>query len=486
MTWIDTLIVALYLTITVILGVLVGRGQRDLDDYLLAGRRMTWWALLGSIVATETSTVTFLSIPGMAYASGGDLRFLQLATGFVIGRLVVAALLIPLYFAGRLRSAYEVLVEKLGTPTKHLAALVFLVTRNVSDGLRLYLTGLLWTVVIGWPLEITLLLVAGITVLYTFLGGLKSVVWNDCVQLLIYLAGAILALALACQGLSGGIDQLLEFAYREGKLRVFHWQWDGTNSYTIWAGLVGGAFLSLATHGADQMMVQRYLSARSRSDATLSVLLSGVVVWLQFALFLGLGIALAAYFAVHPPSPPIARADAAFPTFMAVAVPVGIKGILVAAGLAAAMSTLSSSLSASSVTIIIDLLTPLRILPAHASQAVQLRCSRWSTLVCAGFQVLVAWIAASLTQHTIDSVLAVAGFATSILLGLFLLALRSVRLDPRSAPIGLTLAVGTMTAIVFGTRIAWAWYGLFGALLTVTFSLTADWILRHLVPYRLR
>ncbi len=267
----DAIILLAYLLAIVLFGVWVGRGQRDITSYMLGGRDLPWWAILGSIVATETSTATFLSVPGLAYAEkvpgslfldprvGGDMRFLQLAVGMLVGRCLIVYFLLPLFFRGELFTAYQVLHVRFGGATKSAASIIFLIARNLGDGLRLFLTAIVLEKVTGIPLAACVGIVGLFTIVYTFFGGIKSVVWNDCVQFVVYVGGGALALAIILARLPGGWEQFTTFAQNTSKFRVFDPSLDPTIPYTFWAGLVGGAFLALGTHGTDQMMVQRYL-----------------------------------------------------------------------------------------------------------------------------------------------------------------------------------------------------------------------------------
>ncbi|MGH7200518.1 MAG: sodium:solute symporter family transporter, partial [Planctomycetaceae bacterium] len=356
----DLTILLAYLLAAVGLGLWLGRGQRDIGEYLLGGRNLPWWAVLGSIVATETSTATFLSVPGLAFAAGGDLTFLQLALGYIIGRVAVVVLFLPRYFEGTLFTSYEVLHRRFGGATKQTASLMFLVTRNAADGLRLYLAAIALEKAVGIPLTQSVIIMGVVTILYTVFGGMKSVVWNDCIQFVVYIAGALLAAWVIINGLPGGLEQITTFATQHGKFTLFNVSLDPTEPYTIWAGIIGGAFLTLGTHGTDQLMVQRYLSARSRRDAARAVLASGFVVLAQFALFLFIGVGLAAWYAEFPLPEPIEKGDEAFAEFIVAELPPGAVGLVLAAVFSAAMSTLSSSLNSSATAAVNDLYRPWR------------------------------------------------------------------------------------------------------------------------------
>src|SRR5262245_37551629 len=278
----DLTIVLGYVTAMIAVGCWVGRGTAGAADYLLGSRNLPWWALLLSIVATETSTVTFLSTPGIAYGGGlpgatGDFRFLQLPIGYVIGRLVVVRWLLPLYFRGQVFTAYQVLAERFGGTVRKLASVLFLVTRTLADGLRLYLTALVVQALLPISLEAAVAAMGAVTIVYTYFGGMKAVVWTDVLQFAVYMAGAIVALFVVIAGLPGGLHELTELASRPERARLFDFSLALDNPYTFWAGLVGGAVLSVGSHGVDQIIVQRYLAAKTQQQAGLALSLSGVV-----------------------------------------------------------------------------------------------------------------------------------------------------------------------------------------------------------------
>jgi solute:Na+ symporter, SSS family len=460
----DYSIIGLYLVGVVWFGAWVGRGQHDLSSYLLGNRSLPWWALLGSIVATETSTATFLSIPGLAYQPGGDLRFLQLAMGFALGRCLVAVFLLPAFFRGQMFTAYEVLNRRFGGATQRMASLLFLVARNLGDGLRLFLAALVLDKMLNVSLPWCIVMVSAVTVAYTLLGGMRSVVWNDCIQLVIYLAGGVLALVIMLNRLPGGWQQVLEFAAEQGKLRLFDWRWDVMEAHTLWAGLVGGAFLSLGTHGTDQMMVQRYLSARRFGDAVRALLASGLVVIVQFALFLFVGIALACYFAQYPPAQAVQRVDEALAVFIVQDMPVGVAGLTLAAVFAAAMSTLSSSLNSSAAALINDFGAWWRL--DRVAPERRVTWCRWLTVVFGVLQIGIAIGAASYSASVVNDALAIAGFTNGILLGLFALGVFARRVGQGSALIGLAFGTVVVSYAKFATPLAWPWYTVIGALAT--------------------
>jgi SSS family transporter len=474
----DVMVVLAYLVAAVAIGLSVGRGNHDLDDYLLGGRNIPWWALLLSIVAAETSSVTFLSVPGLSYKEGGDIRFLQLALGYIVGRCLVVTFLLPAYFRGRIFTAYQLLQQRFGTGTRRCASAMFLVARNLGDALRLYLTAIALRQAMGFSLEVCIVITGVVTTLYTLFGGMRSVVWNDCLQFALYLVAAIASAFVLLKGLPDGVQQVWSFAEEHGKLRLFEFVWNTADPFTFWAGLIGGAFLTLGTHGTDQMIVQRCLSARSQRVAGVTLILSGVVVFLQFVLFLAIGIGLACFFEQHPPGETIAKPDEAYPVFIVHNLPRGLIGLTLAGVLSAA---LSSSLNSSAATVIEDfgpLLGAERLAPAQ-----RLTLSKVVTLVFGIVQIAIAIVAArvGLSDSVVNDVLAIAGFTFGILLGVFCLGLLPGRVSGTGAVMGMLAGISVLLAVKFGpkydwpdelavlkTTIAWPWYAVIGSVTTLT------------------
>jgi len=498
----DAAIIAVYLLGVVLFGIWMGRGQRDAASYLLGGRSLPWWGVLLSIVATETSTVTFLSAPGFAFEAkdgrvlfdqGGSLVFLQLTFGYIIGRFLIVFLFLPHYFRGELFTSYEVLGRRFGGPTRQTASLLFLVTRNLADGLRLYLTAIVLHAVVGLDLWVSIAVIGVITILYTFLGGMKSVVWNDCVQFVIYIIGGLVTLAVILALLGGGWTgpgdfltnltrgwaRLTDFAHQHGKFRLVDLTFNLNQPFTLWSGLIGGVFLALATHGTDQLMVQRYLSARSRKEAARALAASGFVVCGQFALFLLIGVGLACFYHVFPPDTPFGRKDQVFPAFIVHHLPAGVVGITVAAVFAAAMSTLSSSLNSSAAAAVNDLYLPLR--KESPSPKHLLWASRSLTVVFGLIQIGVAIAGQLLQRSVMESVMAIAGFTTGVILGVFFLGVLTKRVTQPAALAGLVGGLAVMTAVVFvipvitdRTLLAWPWFAIVGSTATLAIGMGAN------------
>lgn len=489
----DLSIILAYLVGVVIFGIWMAGRQRNASDYTVGDRNVPWWAVLFSIVATETSTVTFLSVPAIAFK--GDLTFWQLPLGYVLGRYLIVYLLLPLYFRGELFTAYQVLHQRFGGATKQAASLLFIVTRSLADGLRLFLMSTVLREITGADLWLAVVLTGVATIVYTYIGGIKAVVWTDVVQFCVYLGGALLAGAIILQRVPGGLAEVITFAKDQHKLVIFDFNWDVsspaalwanfTRPYTFWAGLIGGAFVTLGSHGSDQLMVQRYLCARNEREAGRALALSGWVVLAQFGLFLGLGLALACFFSHFPSDRPFANDDEVFGRFIVQHLPVGIVGITLAAVFSAGLSGSLNSLATAAMN---DLYLPM--CAPNATPAHQLLVTRWLTVLFGLIQIGVGIFGERMQTNTINSVMAIASFTTGIVLGVFFLAIASRRASQTAALIALVGGLAGMTAVVFapkiaeawfGTQIAgmaWPWFAVVGSLGTLLIGLAADAVLR--------
>jgi SSS family transporter len=449
-----------------------GRKQKDIRDYFLSDSSVPWWAVAGSIVATETSTATFISIPAFAFAAnargeGGNLTFLQLVTGYMIGRIVVVLLFIPQYFKGELFTVYQLLERRFGGMTKRTAASLFLVTRSLADGIRLYATAIVLVALTGWSDIAAILIVGVVTMIYTYVGGMSAVVWTDVAQFVIYLAGALTAAALLLGEIPGGWSAVVAAGSAANKFQLLDFTTDLSRGYTLWSGIIGGAFLTTATHGTDQLMVQRYLCSKGPRQAAGALLASGAVIYAQFVLFLGIGLMLFVFYgsggAATLPSDVAARADRVFPHFIVTQLPVGIVGLVIAAILAAAMSTLSSSLNSSSATALADFYRPLF---EGRSDAHYLKVSRRLTAFWGIVQILVAFGAVQMSQRIVDSVLSIASFTSGPVLGLFLLGTLTKSVAQRGALAGVVAGITFMLFVWLRLDISWQWYVLAGAAVT--------------------
>src|SRR5262249_39920073 len=442
---VDLAIVAAYIAGMTLFGVWFTRKQKDLRTYFVGGRNVGWFLVVMSIVATETSAVTFLSVPGLGSSPGlpekgippGNLTFLQLSFGYILGRCLIAWFLLPQYMRGDLFSAYQVLRHRFSPAVQRVASGLFLVTRTIADGLRLFLTALLIKH-IGVTIEAAIVVTGVVTIVYTYLGGMKAVIWTDVIQFLIKITGAALAGVFILYLLPGGWDAFVSGGEAAGKFKLFEWSLDPASDANFWAGLFGGAVFSMASHGADQLMVQRYLCAKSLSQARLALVLSGFVIFVQFLLFLSVGVGMYLLREAGQFSEAYGAAsnDEGVGLFIVKRLPHGVVGILVAAVLAAAMSTLSSSLNSSANAFVTDFYRPLR--PNH-SEKWYVGLSRVMTAAWGIAQMGVAYTAHRLgsDESIVKRVLAVAGVTMGLLLGLFILGSLRTRVRSSAALVGL-------------------------------------------------
>jgi SSS family transporter len=472
---VDVAIVLAYVLATTLLGVWFTRRQRDLNTYFVGDRNVSWWLVLISIVATETSTVTFLSVPGRAFnPDGGDLKFLQLALGYVIGRVLIAWVLLPQYMGGRLVSAYQLLRQRFNPAVQRTASAIFLLTRVAADGLRLYLAALLLKQCTDWSTPVSILVIGAATMFYTYLGGMQAVIWTDVIQFAIYVTGAVVAAGFILGRVDGGPAGFLAAGAAHHKFDLLDFSPDPTNVNTLWAGLIGGAFFTMASHGADQMMVQRYFCSRSLTQARAALVSSGVVVLVQFLLFLLIGVGL---FVLTRQGtlvlPPGTRNDEVFGHFIVDFLPVGVVGLLIAAVLAASMASLASSLNSAAGAFVADFYRPLR---PGCSEWHYLTVSRGMTSFWGVTRVAVALLAVSLMENraVIDEVLKVAGVTTGMILGLFLLGSLRRPVGSRAALSGVVAGFATVLLVWWRTPLAWPWYAPVGTLVTVAVAMLLD------------
>jgi SSS family transporter len=465
----DLAIIALYLAGITLFGLRFRKRQRTLRDYFLADRNIPWWAIALSIVAAETSTLTIISIPGLAYDT--NLAFLQLVLGYLVGRVIISFVLLPHYFRGDLYTAYELIERRFGRGLRSLTAGLFLITRAAAEGVRVYAVSIVVAIAIGTGEVASITIITVLTLIYTFEGGLAAVIWTDVVQTLIYVGGTLVGLFTILHLVPGGWPAIHSVAEAAGKLRVFDFTFDFWKPYTFWAGLIGGAFLTTASHGTDQLIVQRLLAARNQRQSVTALLSSGVAVLFQFALFLVVGVMLFAYY--HVPSASFGKPDRIFPTFIVSRMPHGISGLLIAAILAAAMSNLSAALNALASTSVIDFYLQ------HKPQTDERRRVGLSRLMTV-FWALVLFGLALLSLHWVGRVvevgLQIASVAYGSLLGVFLLGVLTRRANQSGAMAG--MLCGFMTELrLIRTRVPWTWYVMIGTAVTFGVGYTVSILL---------
>src|SRR5690348_8449945 len=456
----DLAIIAAYLVGITLFGIRFRKKQRTLRDYFLAGRDIPWWAISLSIVAAETSTLTIISIPGLAYDT--NLTFLQVVMGYVVGRILISFVLLPHYFKGDLYTAYQLIEKRFGPNLRTLTSGLFLLTRAAAEGVRVYAVSIVVSIALGTGEISSIAIITVLTLIYTFEGGLAAVIWTDVVQTVIYVGGTMIGLATIVHLVPGGWVHIQQLAAAQHKFQTFAFDFTLWKPYTFWAGLIGGTFLTMATHGTDQLIVQRLLAARNQRQSATALISSGAAILFQFWLFLLLGVMLFAYYML--PSNHFGTPDKIYPTFIVTRMPHGVSGLLIAAILAAAMSNLSAALNSLSSSTMLDFY--FRVRP-ETDEHRRLRISRVATV----FWACVLFVLAILCLHRIPSVvevgLQIASIAYGALLGVFLLGVLTRRTTESGAMIGMLLGFCTEVYLWQFTRVPWTWWVAIGT--TVTF-----------------
>ncbi len=494
MQTLDLIIIFGYLIGVTLFGFWFAPKQETTEDYFVGDRSVPWWAIAASIVATETSTITFISVPGIAFAKGGNFQFLQLVFGYMLGRIVISLLFIPMYFRGDLQTVYQLLGERFGSKVKMLASALFVVMRNIADGIRLLLTAIVLSAVYvafqpnadaNIVIVASVILLGVIMIIFTYYGGMEAVIWVEVIQLGIYIGGAIAAAVVILNQVDGGMPQVLEIGRQFNKFQLFDFTLDFTKTYTFWAGLIGGCFLTMSTHGTDQYLVQRYLCTNKPNRASLALLSSGAVVLGQFIGFLFIGVLLFSFYAPYNAAEyanagvansgitanfPFTGGDQVFPDFITKHMPSGLSGLVVAAIFAAA---LSSSLNSITATFVNDLYKPFK--PA-ADDRHFLRVSHWLTLAFGIVQILVALAVMKQNRSALDQALSIASLFNGPVLGVFLVGTFIKRANQSAALTGMSASILLMLYLKFFTPVAWTWYVLIGSLTTFAVAWLASFI----------
>ena len=456
----------LYLAGITLFGARFRRGQQNLRDYFLGGRTAPWWALACSIVATETSTLTIIGTPAIAY--GGNLGFLQLVLGYLVARVILCVVLIPQYFQGEFYTAYQLLEKRFGARMRSVAAVVFMGTRALAEGVRISAIGKVVSVAFGTGDRLSIFIITVLTMFYTFEGGMRAVIWTDVVQFVLYLTGSVAAFFLLLHKIPGGWASVTQTAAAAGveSLRVFNFSFSLTQSYTFWSGLLGGTFLTMASHGTDQTMVQRLLAARNERDSKKALLVSGVIIFVQFTLFLASGRDAIRLHAQRSLAVPQGDPDRIYPAFIVHAMPVGLAGIVLASIFAIAMSNASGSLNSLASSSMMDM-----GVKRSGDSAQPLGRSRRMTLLWGlvlGALALIPWGSVLVAGLTIASI------PYGALLGVFLLGTWNKRANESGALIGFVAGIAAVILIARMTPLAWTWYVLVGTVITYTVGAIAS------------
>ena len=481
---IDYVILLLYLIGITVFGVLFRKSQKTVKDYFVGAKNINWVVISLSIVATETSTLTLVGVPAIAYAKyavpeqGGSFTYLQVVLGYIIARIIVSLLFIPAYFKGELLTAYKLLENRFGVSTKNFAASLFLVMRALAEGVRIYAASIVLTAVLGSSLPNfpnltvwSIVIVGVLTLVYTFEGGIAAVIWTDLIQLVIYIGGSLVAAYMLLNLVPGGWTEIAAQATAAGKFQLISLSTDFSLPFTFWAGLLGGTFLTMASHGTDQLLVQRLLTCKTERDSQKALILSGFVVLFQFALFLLIGVMLYAYYQNVSLSDSVLAADGCltakrcdeiFPRFIVEQLPHGISGLVIAAIFAAAMSNLSGSLNSLASTTVLDFYKPL--LNPNASEESLLKLSRWLTAAWGVVLILIAILARGWgSVFTVG--LTIASVVYGTMLGAFLLGVLTKRANQIGVIAGMLASLAAMLVIKIYSNLAWTWYVLMGTVI---------------------
>ena len=467
--WIDGLIVVVYLIAITLFGIHFRKKQQSIHTYFLGGKTIPAWALSLSIVATETSTLTVIGTPGIAF--GGDLSFLQLVLGYLVGRVFISLVLIPAYFKGEMYTAYELMQRRFGSRIKHATASMFLITRALAEGVRVLAIATVVSVVLGTGDIWSILIISGLTLIYTFEGGLTAVIWTDVVQLFIYIVGTLVAFFVILGLIPGGWQGVL--ANSGQKLAIWNFSTNLAVPYTFWAGIIGGAFLNTASHGVDQLIVQRLLAAKNERDSKVALLSSGLVILFQFTLFLIVGVMLYSFYQYNPQEPVPLMRDRIFPTFVVQYLPHGVSGLMIAAILAAAMANLSSAINSLASTTVVDFYRPL--FTKGVTTQSELRLSRWITVLWGLVLVFLAILSRGV-QSVLEAGLTIASITYGSMVGVFLLGVLTRRANERGSILGMAAGLLSMLAVWHFSTIAFTWYVLIGSVITFSVGYAASLI----------
>lgn len=463
LSFIDYALIVFYLVAIAGFGKFQSGKQKSVKDYFIGSQEVPWWVISFSIVAAETSTLTFISIPGLAYLT--NLNFLQLTFGYLLGRIIVAVFFLPAYFKGELATAYSYLEERFGKKTRSLASVIFLFTRTASDGVRLFATAIPLYIMLEIQPMIAIVIMAFVALLYTFTGGLKGVIWVDAVQMLIYIGGAVVSVIYLINFIPGPLIDTMSAKSINEKLSIINFGF-GNNildfflqPYTLLSGIIGGAFLSMSSHGTDQLIVQRLLAAKNLAESKKALITSGVIIIFQFALFLFIGILLFAFYGKLD-----VRPDEIFSKFIIEVLPVGVKGLIIAGLFAAALSTLAGSITSLSSSVMMDLYLSIK---KSGDEKRNLLISKLLTIFWAVMLIISAFIFMESPQTVVELALSIASFTYGGLLGTFLLGLTNNNIRQSHAIAGFVSAIIGMSFIILFKVVAWTWYILIGVAITL-------------------
>lgn len=471
MRFFDIAVIIAYLAGVTWFGSRFRQSQRSLKDYFLGGREAPWWAIALSIVSAETSTLTIIGTPPLAYE--GSFVFLQVVFGYLLARVVISAIFLPQYFQGQLFTAYALMQRRFGTRARRVTAGIFLLTRSLAEGVRVFAISIVISIILHTAGRASIAVIILLTLFYTFEGGMTAVIWTDVVQMGMYVLGAAVSYFILVAQIPGGLTHALSVAGAAGKLQIFDFQWSWTAKYSFWAGIVGGCFLTTASHGTDQLVVQRLLSAKNQSESRKALFASWIVIFVQFTLFLTIGMLL---WVLRNGKAIEGSADRLYPSFIWETLPAGIAGLAMAAIIAAAMANLSAALNSLASATVVDFYQPMTggcHSPAH-----YLKVSRLSTIAWGAVLAAIAGIA-SQWGSVLESGLSIASVTLGILLGVFLLGVLTKRAGENAAIVGVVAGSAVMLFVKFATQIPFTWWVSIGSLATFSVGYAASFVIRE-------
>jgi len=481
MHYFDLATIAIYLIAITWFGARFRSRQHNLKDYFLGGQTAPWWAIGLSIVSAETSTLTVIGTPALSF--GGNFQFLQLVLGYLLARIVISVLFLPQYFRGEMFTAYELMRRRFGERIRRLTAGTFLVLRALAEGVRVFAVSIIIAIVLGTGEVASIVVIVCLTLFYTFEGGMTAVIWTDVVQMFLYVAGAVLSFFVILHQIPGGWPHVQDLATAAHKFQMFDFRFAWSKeffarSYSFWGGLIGGCFLTTASHGTEQLLVQRLLAAKTEKQSRAALFSSWAMIFFQFALFLFIGLLLFVYYSdakLPAPKPP----ESIYPGFVWTHLPPGIAGLVIAAILAAGMSNLSAALNSLASTTIMDFYKPLAMRRNPSTpEAHFLRIARWATVVWAVILFLVGLVARN-WGSVLEAGLTIASILYGSLLGVFLLGLLTKSVQEKAAMIAMVAGLLLMIAVKQKTTIAFTWYVLIGTTATFVTGYLASMFLRE-------
>ena len=468
----DWTIIVLYLVGIIGLGVWFGKDQRNTHDYFLGSKNIPWWAIGLSIVAAETRALTIIGVPGIAY--GSNLMLVQMILGYVIARVILAVVMVPHYLRGEIYSPYQLLANKFGPGARRTAGGLFLISETLAAGVRVYVVSIPIQLMLGVDVLTAILLFVVLSLVYTYVGGVKAVIWTDAVQFGLFLAGGLFTLFYLPTLVEGGWGRMWSEAAAAKKLVWFNGTFSLGAPVNIWMGLLGGTVQVMSSHGAEQLIVQRVLACRTVGDGRKALALSAALVFPLFLIFLLVGVMLWVFYQHAPMAIPIPEQkggmkanDFIYPIFMLTEVPSILKGFLIVAILSAAMSSVSSALTSLSSVSTMDFV---KGAAGNRSDEYYLKFSKYSTVVWAAALIGVAYVSREV-RFVFDAAFSLRGLTSGALLGGVVLAVFWRK--GRSSPVitGMLSAAAVMTAIEVipkwrgTTPIFWPWYTLIGVVI---------------------